>query len=92
MKIIDKGMVYDLFTTSLLFKTFSMVSQVTGMKIVCKSYHPRNLMYQLTTSELKKLSVFIFYCHVFGTPLFKSWCRPFIVFFSMEIPFQLFLD
>lgn len=55
---ISKYLVYSIFNIILLNNTFPTVSQETQMEIVCKSYNPRKLMYQITTLRFKKLLVF----------------------------------
>ena len=49
---------YVLLTIFLLDETFPMVSQVTQIEIVCKTYTIKNAMYQLTTLGLKEILEF----------------------------------
>ena len=45
-------------TILLLHETFLTISRATQMEIICKSYAPRKLTYQLTTSRPAKLLAF----------------------------------
>ena len=51
-------MVQDILNNFLLYETFTMVSWATQMDIVCKSYTPKKLTYQLTTLGWTKLLEF----------------------------------
>ena len=67
-----KGMEYSLFIIFLLHDSFTTISQMTKMKILCKSYTRGKLKYKLTTSGFKKLLVFDLLEYILGYIIFKG--------------------
>ena len=65
-------MVYSILIFFLLCDTIPTISQLTQTKIICKSYAPEKLTYQLTTSGFPKLLAFHHLRSCLGYTIFEG--------------------